>query len=59
MAEERFPEQQEKDRTGGQHGTRNVDDPDAVQPKKNDTPSDKSRWNETGIEDGGARHRTQ
>jgi hypothetical protein len=68
MAQEQFPEQTEEERTGGQHGTRNIDKVVPDQPSKDpqlrrvhenaESPELPDR-NDVSIEDGGARHRQQ
>ena len=66
MGQERFPQQEEHERTGGQHGTRNTDtpsqeskDPQLERVHESVETPDVPHRNDVSTEDGGARHRTQ
>jgi hypothetical protein len=66
MAQERFPQQEEHERTGGQHGTRNTDtppqeskDPQLKRVHENVATPEVPPRNDVSAEDGGTRHRTQ
>lgn len=75
MAEERFPRQQEHERTGGQHGTQNTGgsppdedaqareqpsrDPQLRRVHENIEDADLPHRNDVPVEHGGARHRQQ
>ena len=60
MNEQPFPQQDEKDRKGGQHGTQPSDDPQLKKIHESTGSDDElGRGNDTSIEDGGSRHRQQ